>query len=51
MHLRERLFGRKEILNSYTYQINWDWLFSKVVFIFAAILSMGIAAFVVWVLQ
>jgi hypothetical protein len=51
MHLRELVFGRKEILNSYIGEINWDWLFSKVVFIFASILSLGIAAFIIWVLQ
>lgn len=51
MKARQKPLGRREILEAYISQINWDWLFLKGQLIFVIILLSGFMAFLFWFLR
>lgn len=48
MEIREKQAAKKDVYETYTQQINWDWLFLKGQIIFSVILVFGLAAFTFW---
>lgn len=48
MEAREKTQSKKDIVESYVSQINWDWLFFKGQLIFSAIMLLGLMLFFLW---
>lgn len=51
MKAKEEHLKGKDLLETYTSQINWDWLFFKGQTIFGGLLLLGLAIFLLWLAQ